>query len=362
MARRTGPAGPRAGRSRGSPRACQGRRARRSVSASTAATMARPSALSSSPSSQPRRVSASDRVVPLGVVPSLGPAAATRGCCGRPRRRGRGRRRRRPPAAAAPRCARRRGAPAGWSGPATARGAVRPGSGTALFAAASGRPGRSTASAATRASDAASAASAEPGQSAPSTRRTAASTPPSRAPSAAAGVVASQMAGNAPRDERRREVVEGRGHDLRPDGPQRGGAEREVRLPEAGQPGRPARDAQLVGEVDQRVERLAERPQPAARVMRRIRLSRSSHAHALTLSGTPSHSRQRGSTEPVPRSRHAAPLGSAAGAAAPSPGRRASGRPWCGCSAGRRRRRCPTWRPPRLRGTTWSMLVAELPQ
>src|SRR5688572_16443253 len=88
-----------------------------------------------------------------------------------------------------------------------------------------------------------------------------------------------------------------------------------------------------------------------------------SQAHALTLSGTPSHSRQRGSTDRVPSSRQAAPLGvrGGCGSAQPISASDRSALVWL-----QRRQAATTLShvcvPPRLRGTTWSMLVAEEPQ
>jgi hypothetical protein len=65
----------------------------------------------------------------------------------------------------------------------------------------------------------------------------------------------------------------------------------------------------------------------------------------------------------VPSSRHAAPLGvrGGCGSAQPSSASDRSAFVWL-----HRRQAATTlshvWVPPRLRGTTWSMLVAELPQ
>ena len=79
-----------------------------------AATIAVPSAVSRSPSSQPRSASPARGGVPRGVVPPAGAASATPGRSGRPRPRARARPRRRSPATAGRRCARRRGARAAW--------------------------------------------------------------------------------------------------------------------------------------------------------------------------------------------------------------------------------------------------------
>src|SRR5690242_13293712 len=77
----------------------------------------------------------------------------------------------------------------------------------------------------------------------------------------------------------------------------------------------------------------------------------------------PSHSFQRGSTVRAPSSRHAAPLGvrGGCGSAQPSSASDRSALVWL-----HRRQAATTLSqvcvPPRLRGITWSMEVAELPQ
>jgi hypothetical protein len=77
----------------------------------------------------------------------------------------------------------------------------------------------------------------------------------------------------------------------------------------------------------------------------------------------PSHSRQRGSTCARPSSRQAAPLGVRGGCGSfqPSSASDRSALVWL-----HRRQAATTLSqvcvPPRLRGTTWSMLVAEPPQ
>src|SRR3954464_2091983 len=77
----------------------------------------------------------------------------------------------------------------------------------------------------------------------------------------------------------------------------------------------------------------------------------------------PSHSRHRGSTVREPSSRQAAPLGvrGGCGSTQPSSASDRSALVWL-----HRRQAATTLSqvcvPPRLRGTTWSMLVAELPQ
>src|SRR4051794_41636784 len=84
--------------------------------------------------------------------------------------------------------------------------------------------------------------------------------------------------------------------------------------------------------------------------------------HALTLSGMPSQSRQRGSTERVPSSRQAAPLGErgGGGSAHPLSASERAAFVWlhprqAGATVS------PGWGAPRARGATWAMLVPGPP-
>ena len=295
--------------------------------------------------------------VPGLVVPAAGPLQPLPACCGRPRRPARARatpsisRCSSAASCPSPRCSRSvvsacHSARCGSAGSGRPRW-PRPAAGRA------GRPPRPPGAA----SRAASAASAEPASPRPAPGAPRASTP------AEPGLAGRPAGGHGVPDRRHpagheagREVVEGRRHDLGPDGPSGAARSGEVAVSRTRAARRRSPAAQaLVGEVEQRVERLAERPQPPAPVARR------GDGHALTLSGTPSHSRQRGSTVRVPSRRQAAPLGvrGGCGSAQPISASDRSALVWL-----HRRQAATTlsqvWVPPRLRGTTWSMLVAEL--